>query len=174
MLLRPRLATAATAACSSSSSLQLCARSFLPGLGQIVDRRRTQKWQKVVPHPTATIYRAVSEVESYAAFLPWCTRSQVLTRSVDETGSGELRTEITVGFQSLTSKFRSRVDLTPLQRVHAESEANEYIEHLSFTWDFGALGDQACRLDLKLGECCCAPSTFGLIGGLGYWFGSLD
>jgi len=130
------------------------ARTFLPGLGQLLqkgDMRRTQRWQRIVPHKTAAIYRAVAEVEEYASFLPWCISSNVMDRSVDEeTGEGKLQTEITVGFQSLTSKFCSRVQLTPMKRVHAESEANEYIDNLSFTWEFASMGEKACRLDLLL------------------------
>ena len=73
---------------------------------------------------------------------------------MDGKGTGSLSTEISVGFEMLTSNFRSRVDLEPCKRVHAVSEPNEYMEHLSFTWNFAPVGDSACRLDLALG----APS----------------
>ena len=35
-------------------------------------------------------------------------------------------------------------------RIHAVSELSEYIDHLEFTWEFGAIGASACRLDLTL------------------------
>ena len=132
-----------------AATLHRPVRHFLPGLGKLMAEggmRRTQKWQRVVPHQTETIYSAVAEVERYASFLPYCISSKVLERTSDD----EFRTEIAVGFSGLTSKFCSRVELTPLKRVHAESEANEFIENLSFTWDFGDVGEKACRLDLQL------------------------
>jgi ribosome-associated toxin RatA of RatAB toxin-antitoxin module len=144
-------------------------RGFLPGLGQLLKKsegegmRRTQRWQRIVPHRTATMFRAVSAVEEYASFLPWCISSHVMNRSVDEpSGVEHLETEISVGFQTLRSKFSSRVQITPMTRVHAESDANEYMEHLSFTWDFGSLGDKSCRLDLMLGACPAPACRHGL------------
>eukprot|EP00965_Chrysotila_dentata_P051418 1705130-Pleurochrysis_carterae.AAC.1 len=52
----------------------------------------------------------------------------------------------------LQSSFRSSVTLQPLSRIHAISEPNAYLEDLSFTWSFHALGDNTCRMDLELGE----------------------
>lgn len=111
---------------------------------------RQQRWQKVVQHPVSTIYRAVAEVEQYSSFLPWCTNSSVIDHSLDIGGAGELKTDITVGFRSLTASFNSTVHLTPLQRIHAESEPNDYIDHLRFTWEFGEIGERVTRCDLTL------------------------
>ena len=75
-------------------------------------------------------------------------------RETDANGAGKLYTEIGVGFEAgampLRSSFHSVVTLDPLHRVHAVSEPNKYIEHLSFTWDFAPLGERSCRLDLQL------------------------
>ena len=105
-----------------------------------------------MPHRTATIFRAVAEVEEYSQFLPWCVSSRVLDKAVDDaTGESNLLTEITVGYKSMSSTLNSRVKVEPMSRVSSESDANEYIEHLSFTWDFRSVGEQTCRLDLMLG-----------------------
>lgn len=134
------------------------ARNFLPGLGKILANsgdgslRRKQSWQRIVPHRTATIFNAVADVEDYASFLPWCLSSQVLERSTADDASGEcvLLTEITVGYQTLKSTLKSRVEISPM-RVHSTSDANEYLDHLSFTWDFRDVDEQTCRLDMTLG-----------------------
>ena len=122
-------------------------RHFLNGLLRAGggDRRRTQRWQRVVPHRAESIYHAVADVEHYSEFLPWCTSSRVVERA-----DSALHTEVTVGYASVSSTFASRVELTPLQRVHAVSEPNEYIDHLSFTWEFAALNDHACRVEIGL------------------------
>ena len=146
MLLRPLLPSAR--------------RAFLPGLGQILkgETRRTQQWQRMVPHRTATIFQAVAEVQEYSSFLPWCLDSRVLSHHGDEhTGESELNTEITVGYNTLRSTFASHVHIMPMKRVHAESKANEYIEQLSFTWGFRSIGKRNTRLDLKLDFCLHNP-----------------
>ena len=107
---------------------------------------RKHQWQKILPHKVPTIYRAVAEVESYEKFLPWCISSRVLERSQEP---DELRTEVKVGYQNLSSAFRSRVELSPEKRVHAVSEPNEFIERLQFTWEFAPL-KTGTRLDLML------------------------
>ena len=43
---------------------------------------------------------------------------------------------------------------SPIERRRRQREWNglidEYVEHLSFTWEFAELGERACRLDLSL------------------------
>jgi len=128
------------------------ARHFIGAMLKNVkpNSRQEQRWQRIVPHRIETIYSAVADVQDYAAFLPWCRSSKVLNSSLDETGAGELQTEIHVGFDPLQAQFRSRVELSPLRRVHAVSEPNEFIDNLNFTWDFAELGERSCRLDLSL------------------------
>jgi len=130
------------------SARALGARGFLSGfgkaLGKVVDgsgaQRRTQHWQRLVPHANATIYRAVADVGAYSEFLPWCLSSRVVAREIDGIGAGELKTEIRVGFTHLQSQFTSTVILDPMRRIDAKSEANEFIEHLNFSWDFSPTG----------------------------------
>ena len=96
----------------------------------------------------------VAKVDQYSTFLPWCKSSRVLSHTLDGSGAGELQTEIGVGFDSglatLQSTFSSLVTVDPLKRVRAVSDPNEFIEHLSFTWDFAPLGDRSCRIDVQL------------------------
>jgi ribosome-associated toxin RatA of RatAB toxin-antitoxin module len=127
----------------------------LPGLSSLLNAKpqahRQCRWQRVVQHPQTTIYGVVADVESYSEFLPWCMSSQVRERGRDAEGHETLKTEIGVGFSAISSQFRSEVTLAPFTRVHAVSESNEFINHLSFTWEFAPLGERACRLDLILG-----------------------
>jgi len=113
-------------------------------------QKREQKWQRVVHFPQQLIYSTVADVGAYRDFLPWCLSSDVSERALDASGAGELQTEIKVGWKHLVSTFRSNVTLTPMERVHAVSEPNEYMEHLSFTWSFASMGPAKCRLDLEL------------------------
>ena len=136
-----------TRAPSTANLLSAPRRHFLGGLLRAGsgDRRTTQRWQRVVPHSTESIYHAVADVQHYSAFLPWCISSRVVDRA-----ESALETEVTVGYASVSSTFASRVELTPLCRVHAVSEPNDFIEHLSFTWEFAALSERACRVEIGL------------------------
>ena len=111
------------------------------------DRYRNFKYQKVVPYPAQTVYNAVAAVHKYAEFVPWCISSTILSRTDD---GGELKTEISVGFRMLQSRFRSTVSLTPPTRIHAVTKPNEHLEALSFTWVFMPVGEQSTRVDLEL------------------------
>ena len=130
-------------------------RTFLPGLsklaGQSVARHRSHQWQRVIQFPPGTIYSVVADVSAYDQFLPFCIASKVAERQVDDEGNATLQTGIRVGFATMQSQFSSTVTLTPLKRVHADCQPNEYLENLSFSWDFSPVGERACRLDLRLG-----------------------
>ena len=137
-------------------------RSFLPGLSNAhgnASRRRSHKWQRIVQFPLERLYNVVADVESYDLFLPWCISSRVIERQEQPDGSETLQTQVCVGFQMMQSQFSSSVVLTPRTRVVAVSNENEYLEELSFSWDFAPIGDTACRLDLKLGAPCASIRT---------------
>jgi coenzyme Q-binding protein COQ10 len=130
---------------------------YLPSFGT-VDLRRTFQQQKVVRYPVATIYKAVSAVDEYSEFLPWCLSSRVLARMSSAAAQGDgsaapaeekLTTEIEVGIASLSAQFGSTVTLLPNERVHAVSEPNKYLEKLTFTWQFAPIGEQV-RLTPKV------------------------
>eukprot|EP00967_Tisochrysis_lutea_P005793 scaffold6876_cov35-Tisochrysis_lutea.AAC.3 len=121
-------------------------RPFLRGLPKL-DLRRTFEQQKVVRFPVSTIYGAVAAVDQYADFLPWCLSSRVIERRKGAMGKAEeqlLITEIEVGIASLSANFGSKVTLLPNERVHAVSEPNQYLDALSFTWNFSPIGEQVC------------------------------
>ena len=114
-------------------------------------------------YPRSTIFAAVSQVDVYQDFLPWCMSSRILDRqscSYNETpDSAEsleaevLQTEIEVGYKLLRSKFSSTVTVVQQGekwRVDAISAPNEYLDHLSFSWMFSEIGARSTRLDLEL------------------------
>lgn len=121
----------------------------------------------------------MADIESYDLFLPWCLSSRVVETTVGKEGHETLKANIQVGFQMMRelarltsartpakacipmgilpfphdseSTFTSKVTLIPKERVLAVSHENEYLEDLTFSWDFAPIGTTACRLDLQLG-----------------------
>jgi coenzyme Q-binding protein COQ10 len=133
-------------------------RTFMrAGLNRSVTR------QQVVLYPRSTIFAAVSQVELYQDFLPWCMSSRILDRqpssykgtpdSAESFAAEVLQTEIGVGYKLLRSKFSSTVTVVQQGekwRVDAISAPNEYLDNLSFSWMFSEIGTRSTRLDLEL------------------------
>ena len=133
-------------------------RTFMRGgLSRCVRR------QQVVLYPRSTIFAAVSQVDAYQDFLPWCVASRILDRnpgsyretpdSAESLEAEVLHTEIEVGYNLLRSKFSSTVTVVhqgEKWRVDAISAPNEYLENLSFSWLFSEIGARSTRLDLEL------------------------
>ena len=132
-------------------------RTFL-----IAGRDRSVTRQQVVLYPRSTIFAAVSTVDAYEDFLPWCMSSRILDRQPSsykqapdsQTLEAEvLKTEIEVGYKLLRSQFSSTVTVVPhgeKWRIDAISAPNEYLDNLSFSWLFSEIGARSTRLDLEL------------------------
>lgn len=72
------------------------------------------------------LYAVVSDVGSYASFVPFCTRSRILRpltpidpTSVPNAESGALQMEasLTVAFLTFTERYTSRVTCVPYESV---------------------------------------------------------
>lgn len=91
------------------------------------------------------MYQLVNNVGDYAAFLPWCRSSVVLSET--ETGM-EASIEIAKGV--LNQTFTTRNKLTPGQRIELEL-INGPFKKLSGFWQFDALKtENACKVSLVL------------------------
>lgn len=98
----------------------------------------------LVPYSPTQMFDVVDDVESYPEFLPWCASAELLSRT-----DSELVGRLTVARgnikQSLTT--RNRFD-----RPH--SMTIELVEGpfktLSGFWTFTPLGDDGCKVQLKM------------------------
>lgn len=99
----------------------------------------------LVAYSPAEMFALVSDIDSYADFLPWCSGSRVLKRDADE-----VRASIDISKGSLHKSF------TTLNRV----QRNKMIEmrlvegpfrRLEGFWRFDPLGEgEACKVSLDL------------------------
>ncbi len=102
------------------------------------------KRDAVVQFSAAQMYALVDEIEHYPAFLPWCSRSTILSR--DE---NEVKAELTLEKGGIEKSF------TTLNRI----QKNKMIEvrlvegpfkQLEGFWRFEALDEQSCKVTLDL------------------------
>ena len=98
----------------------------------------------LVSYTPAEMFALVSDIESYAEFLPWCRSSRVLWRNDDE-----LKACIEMAKGSLQKSFTT----------HNRHQVDKMIEmrliegpfrRLEGFWRFDALGAGACKVSLDL------------------------
>ena len=94
----------------------------------------------LVPYQAKEMFDLVDDVEAYPGFLPWCHRSEVLSRS-DETVEATL--ELQKGAVSKT--FSTRNTLQPGKAIDIALLGGPF-RHLQGGWRFDQLGDDRSRL----------------------------
>ncbi|KAK3377800.1 dehydrase and lipid transport-domain-containing protein [Podospora didyma] len=124
----PRAAAATTSIRHSSSSSWLL--SALPNLLPSSAAKTTLRARRMLPYPPSQIYTLIADIDSYSAFLPHCTASQVTawTTPPTTTSSNTSRlpalADLTVGWGPLTQSYTSQVYCVPGSIVEAVSGAH--------------------------------------------------
>lgn len=90
------------------------------------------------------MFRLVDDVDSYSDFLPWCNRSEVLSRS-DNTVEATL--ELHKGAVSKT--FATRNTLRENEAIDLQLLGGPF-RHLSGGWTFQSLGAEGSKVTLEL------------------------
>lgn len=98
----------------------------------------------LVPYRAAEMFRLVDDVDSYSEFLPWCNRSEVLSRSDDTV---EATLELHKGAVSKT--FTTRNTLRTDEAIDLELLGGPF-RHLAGGWTFHSLGDEGSKVSLEL------------------------
>lgn len=97
-----------------------------------------------MPYSADEMFRLVDDVSAYAEFLPWCNRSEVLSRSGNEV---EATLELHKGKVSKT--FTTRNTLKQDEAIDIELLGGPF-RHLSGGWRFDPLGEEGCKVSLDL------------------------
>ncbi|KAM6114838.1 coenzyme Q-binding protein COQ10 homolog B, mitochondrial-like [Phoenicopterus ruber ruber] len=104
------------------------ARPFLIPAGTSPSRH----WeQRVLGYSAEQMYELVANVGEYRLFVPWCSRSAVLSRR-----GQVLQAELEVGFPPLLERYVSEVFLGS-RRIRAVSRDCRLFRHLETLWRFG-------------------------------------
>ncbi|KAN0140521.1 Polyketide cyclase / dehydrase and lipid transport domain containing protein [Lactarius tabidus] len=109
---------------------------------------QTYHEHKVLPYTRRQLYAVVSDVGSYASFVPFCTRSHVLrplapidpNNNTQTSQSGialQMEAELTVAFLGFTERYTSRVTCVPYESVRAvAASSTPLFKTLETTWRF--------------------------------------
>ncbi len=98
----------------------------------------------LVPYTPNQMFALVDDIDAYAEFLPWCSNSTVLSRT------GE---EVTATLGISHSGFQKTFSTRNVYGV--DSRISMYLlegpfKKLEGVWQFHALGDQGCKIELDL------------------------
>lgn len=97
----------------------------------------------IVEHSAEEMYALVDDIESYPAFLPWCTEARVETRE------GRKRATLTVGLRGLRQSFSTLNDNRPAEAIDMQLLEGPF-RRFSAAWRFRALGSRACSIEFTL------------------------
>lgn len=116
--------------------------------GASPDEVQSYRERKVLPYRPSELYHIVSDVASYPQFIPFCTGSRILRKSLPSSPRPSASTslpaqsitmdaELTVGFLSFKESYTSKVTCRPNESVEAvASSSTPLFKTLTTTWRF--------------------------------------
>ena len=105
---------------------------------------RHVKRSALVPYSAQQMFLLVDDVESYEKFLPWCNSSVVNSRTNE---SVEATLDLHKG--GVNKEFTTRNSREEWSAINIDLLGGPF-KHLAGGWRFDDLGDQGCKVQLKL------------------------
>lgn len=101
----------------------------------------------IVAYSAEKMYRLVNDVERYPEFLAWCTSTQIISQDTHE-----VRASISASKGPFNQTFSTKNTLNAPEQITMELIDGPF-KHLSGTWRFIPLSDDACKVhfDLEFG-----------------------
>ncbi|MEM9530383.1 MAG: type II toxin-antitoxin system RatA family toxin [Pseudomonadota bacterium] len=98
----------------------------------------------LVPHSAEAMFALVNDVPSYPQFLNWCRSTNVL-----ENASDAMVAEVQVSIAGIRQSFTTRNQLQPFAQIDMHAVDGPF-EQFVGRWTFDPLGDDGCKVVLKL------------------------
>ncbi|MBV8047659.1 MAG: type II toxin-antitoxin system RatA family toxin [Paludibacterium sp.] len=98
----------------------------------------------LVGHTPDQMYALVNDFERYPAFLPWCSRGEVLSREGDL-----MLARLHIDYFKVRQHFSTRNVCVPGQSI-TMTLADGPFESLSGCWQFKPLGAMGCKIEFRL------------------------
>jgi ribosome-associated toxin RatA of RatAB toxin-antitoxin module len=118
----------------------------------------TVERQAIVPYSAQRMYALVEDIESYPLFLPWCSRTEVTSRTARRTTA-----TIHVDFRGVQQAFTTANQLQPGERIEMALVRGPF-RSLAGEWRFRALSAAGCRVELTLAYQLASPLLGRVVG----------
>ena len=105
---------------------------------------RHVKRSALVPYTAAEMFELVDDVDAYAEFLPWCDRSETLSRDGDTV---EASMDLQKG--GIKKSFTTRNKRIPGERIDIDLVGGPF-RHLAGGWRFEPLSEEGSKVSLEL------------------------
>lgn len=139
-LFRPVIRTGLTTPAQTLKNLP-SRRTFLPDLAKSLAAANAPgstpgvfSATRTLPYPSPSLYKLISDIDSYHTFIPYCINSTVTKRSPPPQSS-PVEADLRVGFSGFDETFRSRVKCTAPSTVEADASDGELFQKLSTRWE---------------------------------------
>ena len=104
----------------------------------------TLKRNAIVPYSARQMYELVNMIEEYPRFLPWCNRSEIISRT-----DSEVIASLEISWKGISKQFTTRNKLYPHEKIEI-SLVNGPLKRLDGVWKFEALDEFASKVILDL------------------------
>jgi ribosome-associated toxin RatA of RatAB toxin-antitoxin module len=98
----------------------------------------------LVTYSPEQMFLLVDDIDAYAEFLPWCSKSKVLERT-DDYVKGNLE----INYSKLNKSFITRNINTPFTQIEMQLVEGPF-KHLTGLWTFTPLGSEGCKIELNM------------------------
>ena len=98
----------------------------------------------LVPYSASQMYALVNDIKSYADFLPWCSRSDILEQTAQD-----IKASLNIAYGSMNKSFTTLNKLTPETKIEMQLVEGPF-KQLNGEWVFTQLGEDGCKVSLEL------------------------
>ena len=98
----------------------------------------------LVHYTPQEMFALVSDVESYPAFLPWCTGAEILSQAGDE-----ICGRVAFSVSGVNKSFATCNQLRPYDEIDMQLLEGPF-KQLQGRWRFDPLGEEGCKVSLFL------------------------
>lgn len=98
----------------------------------------------LVAYSTRQMFELVNNIEDYPRFLPWCPKSEILSRT-----DKEVEATLEIAWSGMHKSFTTRNILFPYERMDIQLVKGPF-RHLEGRWSFIPLGEHGCKVHMEL------------------------
>tara|TARA_B100001105_G_C22241686_1_gene378540 strand:- start:166 stop:609 length:444 start_codon:yes stop_codon:yes gene_type:complete len=101
--------------------------------------------EKIVPFTKEQMFHLVADIDRYDEFIPWCNKSNIITRSED-TNFTNIIADLEIGYNQFCHTYRSNVKLSKNQDFINVNHLEGPFEFLENKWEFISISESSSKI----------------------------